>query len=212
MNRTLGHATAGLRLAAILCLFAGCGDSDVPTPATAENATYPDAQFATRVHLPVTQGQARVPTRGFGPGVPTLVCSSCHASREAMSARPHIEDVKEVHVGMQFTHGDLSCTACHDPANAYDTFRLADGRSVEYQDVMDLCSQCHGPQRTAYDHGAHGGMTGYWDLSRGPRDKNACPVCHDPHAPAFPKMRPTFKPRDRFLSPTTHAKEAPHGP
>jgi hypothetical protein len=64
--------------------------------------------------------------------------------------------------------------------------------------VMDLCGQCHGPQARDYAHGAHGGMTGYWDLSRGPRERNNCIDCHDPHAPAFPKVRPVFAPKDRF--------------
>ena len=42
-------------------------------------------------------------------------------------------------------------------------------------------------------------MTGHWDLTKGPRKRNHCTTCHDPHAPAFPKMLPVFKPLDPNL-------------
>ena len=102
----------------------------------------------------------------------------------------------------------LSClaAACTDesvpsdaPAEPDGSLRSADGRRIPYAEVMTLCSQCHGSQATAFAHGAHGGMTGFWDLSRGPQMKNNCIDCHDPHAPQFPKMVVEFKPRDRFL-------------
>jgi hypothetical protein len=90
--------------------------------------------------------------------------------------------------------------SCHHPGN-YNTLRLADGRSLAYDFVQTLCAQCHAPQATDYEHGAHGGMNGHWDLTRGPRQRKGCIDCHDPHAPAFPSMAPTFKPHDRFLAP-----------
>jgi hypothetical protein len=40
-------------------------------------------------------------------------------------------------------------------------------------------------------------MRGYWDLTRGPRERNTCTDCHDVHAPLYPKVRPVFPPRDR---------------
>ncbi|MBI5610873.1 MAG: hypothetical protein HY902_18485 [Deltaproteobacteria bacterium] len=65
--------------------------------------------------------------------------------------------------------------------------------------VIELCSQCHGPQARDYQHGAHGGMTGYWDLRRGDRFRNVCVDCHNPHVPAYPQFAPVQRPRDRFL-------------
>ena len=41
-----------------------------------------------------------------------------------------------------------------------------------------------------------GGMNGYWDLSRGPRERHACTTCHDPHAPAYVGMMPARGPVD----------------
>ena len=92
--------------------------------------------------------------------------------------------------------------SCHNERD-YDTLRLADGTSVRYEEVSRLCAQCHGSQARDYAHGVHGGMSGYWDTTRGVQTRNQCTHCHAPHAPAYPSMRPTFKPRDRFLPPTS---------
>ena len=138
-----------------------------------------------------------------------IACSSCHSVRKANFATKTPADLDQFHQNMQMAHGTLSCYSCHNPSDA-DTLRLADSTTVEYPDVMTLCAQCHGTQARDYEHGAHGGMNGYWDLSRGPRTRNNCIDCHDPHVPKFPSMKPTFKPRDRFLSPGTLGSNA-HG-
>jgi len=125
-------------------------------------------------------------------------CSTCHSVRPANFANKTPATLDEFHQGLKFNHGGLACYSCHHPENL-DSLRLADGESVAYPDVMTLCSQCHSAQATSFAHGAHGGMNGYWDLSRGPQLKNNCIDCHDPHAPSYPKMIVGFKPRDRFL-------------
>lgn len=134
----------------------------------------------------------------------SVACSTCHAVR-----KPNIENVSaatldEFHQGMSFNHGKITCYACHNPGDA-DSLHLADGTLVTYPNVMTLCSQCHGPQATAFAHGAHGGMNGHWDLTRGPQMKNNCIDCHDPHAPNYPKMIVGFKPKDRFNAPSEHS-------
>ena len=86
--------------------------------------------------------------------------------------------------------------------------RLADGRVLEFVDSMQLCAQCHGPQHRDWQRGSHGGMTGHWDLARGPRERNHCVVCHDPHAPQLQQVSPAPPPRDRFLS--GHGTEVHH--
>jgi len=134
-----------------------------------------------------------------GGGTVTVACGTCHATRTPDRANATSADLDEFHQGLQFAHGGSTCLSCHDASN-YDRLRLADGRPVEFVDVLTLCAQCHGPQYRDWEHGAHGGMSGYWDLTRGPRTRNNCVDCHDPHAPAFPRMRPTFKPIDRFLT------------
>jgi hypothetical protein len=130
----------------------------------------------------------------------TVACSTCHTTRKSNSENRSIADMNEFHTELKFSHGTVSCLSCHD-ATDYDSLKLADGARVAFSNVLTLCAQCHGPQMVAYEHGAHGGMTGHWDLSRGPRERNNCIDCHHPHMPQFPKMRPTFKPKDRFLEP-----------
>ncbi|MBL9135584.1 MAG: hypothetical protein JNK85_06930 [Verrucomicrobiales bacterium] len=132
-----------------------------------------------------------------------ILCSSCHAT-----TRPRIEtrgaaELDEFHQGLTYRHGDLTCLSCHDATN-YDRLRRADGGGISFADVMELCGQCHGPQSRDYRNGSHGGMTGHWDLTRGPRERNNCVDCHDPHAPQYPLVMPVFAPRhDRGRHPAS---------
>ncbi len=137
----------------------------------------------------------------------TVACSACHSVRPPNRENHTAADLNEFHGGMTFSHGNTTCLSCHNPTD-YDSLRLANGQSVSFPDVMTLCGQCHAQQMRDYEHGAHGGMNGYWDLSKGPRTRKNCTECHDPHAPGFPLMNPTFKPRDRFLAPQ---KSGEHG-
>ena len=140
----------------------------------------------------------------------SIACSTCHGLRPANYANRVPADLDQFHQQMKFSHGKLACFACHNPKD-YDSLRLADETVLGYPDVMTLCSQCHGQEARAYEHGAHGGMNGYWDLSRGARTRNNCIYCHDPHVPKYPSMQTTFKPRDRFLNPDGTHQKSNHG-
>ena len=141
----------------------------------------------------------------------TATCVACHATREPNPRNRRSEDLDDFHKGLTFQHGSNACLSCHNKDD-YNSLRLADGASVSFSDVMTLCAQCHGPQYRDYQHGSHGGMTGYWDLSRGPRTRNNCLHCHDPHAPAYVGALPAPPPRDRFLTPphSTHTQGNAH--
>ena len=130
----------------------------------------------------------------------TASCTTCHGTRTPDPLHGRGKALDAFHTEIVFDHGAgaLSCLSCHNPRD-YDALVGADGRTIAYPDVMELCSQCHSRQATSYARGAHGGMNGYWDLSRGPRTRHGCTDCHDPHAPGFPAMQPTFKPIDRGL-------------
>lgn len=141
-------------------------------------------------------------------GTPVTVgCAVCHATRNPDHGNRTSGDLTDFHQSVLVAHGNVTCLSCHNESD-YETLKLADGHSVGYRDVMQLCAQCHGQQMTDYLHGAHGGMTGYWDLSKGPRTRNNCVDCHHPHQPAFPSMQPTFKPFDR--TPVGHEEGARH--
>jgi hypothetical protein len=139
-------------------------------------------------------------------GPVTVSCASCHANRESNSKTSKGSDLKEFHQSLNFKHGSLKCVSCHQQSD-YNSLRLADGQSIPFTEVQSLCAQCHTPQARDYEHGAHGGMNGYWDLTRGGRQRKGCIDCHDPHSPAFPNMVPTFKSRDRFLDPADVSHE-----
>ncbi len=130
----------------------------------------------------------------------TVACSTCHSMKEPVASQRSGATLASFHQGLEVSHASLTCLSCHNEKN-YDTLRLADGRSIAYEQVQELCAQCHGTQARNYEHGAHGGMSGYWDTTRGEQVRNQCTHCHDPHDPKFPHMRPKFKARDRFLVP-----------
>lgn len=134
-------------------------------------------------------------------GATALVsCSSCHATTKPDRTTRSASQLDKFHQGMKFDHGDQSCLNCHNESD-YDTLKLANGSAVEYSQVMQLCGQCHGPQLRDYQMGLHGGMNGHWDLTRGPRTRNSCTHCHDPHAPAYPTVKPVLPPKDRIAIP-----------
>ncbi len=127
----------------------------------------------------------------------TAACSTCHSTTAPNAARNTAQDLFQAHRGLRYAHGNLTCLSCHN-AKDYDTLHLADGRKVAFPEVMTLCSQCHGTAMRDYQHGSHGGMNGYWDLTKGPRLRNNCVNCHDPHHPEFPLVRPVLPPHDRI--------------
>ena len=157
--------------------------------------------YAVTVRKP--SGPPRIELSGSDPQgrSGSVACSTCHAVRQSNFDNKTAATLDEFHQGMEFHHGNITCYACHNP-NESDALRLADGSSVTYENVMTLCSQCHSKQADSFAHGAHGGMNGYWDLSRGPQMKNNCIDCHDPHVPKYPQMIVGFKPKDRFNEPS----------
>jgi hypothetical protein len=123
-------------------------------------------------------------------------CATCHSLRRTAALPTSTAELDEFHQGLTFRHGPLACGACHLVGDQTQ-LHTADGAPVAMRDAITLCRQCHGPQARDYDHGAHGGMTGSWDLSAGARTRNHCVDCHDPHVPAFQPTRPVLLPRDR---------------
>lgn len=164
------------------------------------------AASAVGSHHPVIirkpSGPPRIELAGMDPQGRTgsVACSTCHTVRKPNLDNVSAATLDEFHQGMTFDHGKIACYACHNPGDS-NALHLADGKSVAYENVMTLCSQCHSKQAESFAHGAHGGMNGHWDLTRGPQMKNNCIDCHDPHSPTYPKMVVGFKPIDRFNAP-----------
>ena len=129
----------------------------------------------------------------------SLPCSTCHTDKPPNPATQSAEELDQFHKGLEYRHGNLTCLSCHNPSN-YNELRKADGTALKFQEVMQLCAQCHGTQARDYHNGSHGGMAGFWDLRKGARVRNNCIDCHDPHAPAYSAVMPVFPPRDRLDS------------
>lgn len=174
--------------------------AEIPANSSKLDAT---TQYSTTIRKPAGSPQVLTGLTDPHGNAVTVSCSTCHATRKPNTENKTVADMNEFHSSLKIAHGKISCLSCHN-SNDYDSLKLADGTKIEFTDVMSLCGQCHGPQMRDYEHNVHGGMNGYWDLTKGPRQKNNCVDCHNPHSPQFPKMQPTFKPRDRFLDSHPH--------
>ncbi len=133
----------------------------------------------------------RVDIHGTAIGV---ACATCHGPTPETSWAGR--EGEKFHTGLEVVHGDLSCESCHDAVDK-TRLHLSDNTPVDLLDAMTLCAQCHGPQFRDYSRGSHGGMSGYWDTTQGPRERNHCVECHAPHAPAVPRVSPAPPPIDR---------------
>jgi hypothetical protein len=185
-----------------LLFVVACTSSSEHAPR--RDAIVAPAAYATTIVTPhVLRGLPMGEPDSLG-RVPVTPCTTCHGEHDSSAFPAQASLLRGPHVGLAVEHGELRCASCHE-ATQRDRLHLADGRSIALIDAMALCSQCHGPQKRDYDHGAHGGMRGHWDLSRGPRERNHCVACHDPHAPQLGSFIPMPAPRDRFA-----AKEADH--
>ncbi len=192
---------APLRALALSCLLFGCTEpAETHDASRARLSVDAAATHAIEVDTPVVlRGLAIGDPDAHGR--PTVVpCATCHGPEGARALPARAELVRGPHVGLRVEHGDLTCGSCHHEADR-SALRLADGRAIPLVDAMRLCSQCHGTQARDYARGAHGGMRGYWDLTRGGRERNHCVSCHDPHGPRFGSFDPAPPPRDRFLPP-----------
>jgi hypothetical protein len=145
-----------------------------------------------------------------------VACMTCHTSKTPNLGAGTVGAVPaEFHQGLVYAHGWQSCLSCHHSQD-YDALRLADGRKLAFADAQKLCQQCHGPQARDYLNGAHGGMAGYWDKTKGARTRNTCTDCHDPHAPKYPQWTPVFAPKDdgalQQKARDAQSHPAPHAP
>ncbi|MBK1791812.1 hypothetical protein [Persicirhabdus sediminis] len=155
-----------------------------------------EAQFEVEINRPTGVPMVDSGKKNYDGEAVMVRCNTCHDSKEMNLLVTSSSQLKDFHQGLVFNHGELSCLSCHNADN-YETLRRSDGQVIAFQNVMELCGQCHGPRMRDYKSGLHGGMVGHWDLQRGGRKRNNCIDCHDPHAPAYPQVMPVFPPKVR---------------
>ncbi len=175
----------------------GTGKSSPDRKAAAPTSSRTSARFGETIHQPEQSLGLTVDSPSGVPGETTRVgCGTCHGLLTPSPKKALAKQSEGVHAAIKVKHGELTCRSCHVPPR-FDGFRLVSGEEVAYDSVVRLCAQCHGAKWTDFQHGAHGGMSGHWDLNRGPRVRNHCLDCHDAHAPAIRPMWPAPAPRTR---------------
>ncbi|MBL4770452.1 MAG: hypothetical protein JKY61_04800 [Planctomycetes bacterium] len=117
-----------------------------------------------------------------------MTCVECHSifdsSGEGNTAQ------RQQHLHIVLNHGmNASCYNCHSNENR-NKLILKDGSELGYSQVQNLCASCHGPTFRDWEKGIHGRTNGYWDATKGEQTRLVCTQCHDPHSPAFGKLKP----------------------
>lgn len=186
-------------MSSLLILLLACSTGfDHPERELAEAPSADGPLHPVTIHAPPTVGAVDT-TRTDVHGTPLAVgCETCHGGALPL-AQPQ-GNPEDFHGDLAMAHGELSCGACHSDDRL--GLHLADGERLEFGDAMRLCAQCHGPQTRDYEHGSHGGMTGYWDLRQGPRERNHCLDCHGAHSPQIRAVQPAEAPLDRGRIPS----------
>ncbi len=189
-----------------LALIVAAEPPPLSSVVTASSATAP-ALHAVVVRKPAGPPRVQTGIDAIDGRSGTIACGTCHTTRLPDLTNRTGADLDQFHQGLAVAHGDNSCLNCHNGQD-YDSLHLADGRRVEFTEVMQLCAQCHGPQYRDWQHGAHGGMNGFWDLKAGGRVRQNCTGCHDPHVPKYQQAIPMPPPHDRFQAHTgTHGAD-----
>ena len=114
-------------------------------------------------------------------------CNDCHGLFE--NTRPEYRELTQ-HTNIILDHGiNDGCLNCHDKGDR-EKLTLRGGGTVGFDQVAQLCAQCHGPIYRDWQKGSHGKTIGYWDTDLGEATKLTCSQCHDPHSPSFKPMPP----------------------
>ena len=129
-----------------------------------------------------------------------LTCYACHDEKKSVELRLDADGrvvLPKEHEDLVMRHGRHNrndhCFNCHD-FTRLDLLRTRDGHQLKVEESTKLCASCHGPTYRDWEAGIHGRLSGHWDRQRGKVVRQDCTSCHDPHAPAFPSMKPGPKP------------------
>ncbi len=139
-----------------------------------------------------------------------LRCMECH---RFFDSPPVERRILTQHTNVVLRHGqNTRCFNCHDRRNRGVLVRY-DGTSLSFDQVPQLCSECHGTVYRDWELGMHGKTMGSWDAASGRQVRLACNECHDPHSPAYPRYVPLPAPNTLRMgdqSPRPEGEEGGH--
>jgi nitrate/TMAO reductase-like tetraheme cytochrome c subunit len=120
------------------------------------------------------------------PRIPKLKefpCSECHRDKGP------VKNPKAPAKYHAFTHkhfkGDNKCSICH-LGPSFDQLKMKEGSPRSFNQIPDVCGQCHGLASRDFKKGIHGQLSGSW-MKRTLMFN--CVDCHDAHDPKFPQMK-----------------------
>lgn len=119
--------------------------------------------------------------------------------------------IPEAHRNRVLRHGrsgrNNTCFNCHMPTRL-NRLVTRQGLELELKDSTLLCASCHGPTYQDWERGIHGRTSGFWNTEMGAANRADCTSCHDPHAPAFPRMKPAPGPHSlHSIAESEHIEE-----
>jgi hypothetical protein len=145
-------------------------------------------------------------------------CTACHA-RDTVK----LDYLPDGAVVMPKAHENLlvmghgrnnrndACYNCHNKEKLNELI-TRDGTKLRFDQTPLLCASCHGPTYQDWETGVHGRTNGFWDKSKGVAVRQDCNACHDPHAPAFPRMLALPAPRTVVIGDRAEPESAPTAP
>ncbi|MSU21570.1 MAG: hypothetical protein EXS30_09265 [Pedosphaera sp.] len=143
-----------------------------------------------------------------------LSCYTCHEKGKPVEVHFDTNNVivlPQEHNDLVIQHGrnnrNNHCFNCHE-AEALDMVKTRDGQRFKLTESTMLCGSCHGPTYRDWETGVHGRTSGHWNRDLGAITRQDCTSCHDPHAPAFPSIKPGPGPQP--LHPRASATKGPH--
>ncbi len=120
-------------------------------------------------------------------------CQDCH--QHFKSGAPVSDEQRKQHQGLVLQHGmNDGCYNCHNNEDR-NMLNLHNNYTVTFDKSEMLCAQCHGTTYRDWRDGMHGKTIGAWDdtiQKDGARLQRRlkCVECHDPHHPAYGKIKP----------------------
>lgn len=118
-------------------------------------------------------------------------CARCHQPDKQPYRDPALPAGQDAHWDVAVHHaGDMDCFSCHKQEDPAALVSVID-KSATLETSYLHCGSCHKDQFESWLGGAHGKRLTGWN---GVRVIQNCAECHNPHAPARPKVTPVAQP------------------